>query len=169
MTLLAAIRPTRLAALTMISLLIVPAGGALAEEPAMLSSISGEKLSALMQGWGYRAALSEDDYGDPTINSAASGLEFDIYFYECSEEKPKTCTSIMMSVAFDEDEPMEASLVNSWNADNRFSRASIDDEGDPILEQDLSLEGGISSEALKLTLRGWEQSLADFAQHIGWK
>jgi hypothetical protein len=34
--------------------------------------------------------------------------------------------------------------VNQWNASKRFSRAYIDDDGDPVIELDLDLEGGIT-------------------------
>ncbi|MDR2613283.1 MAG: YbjN domain-containing protein [Deltaproteobacteria bacterium] len=39
--------------------------------------------------------------------------------------------------------------INTWNRDYRYSRAYMDDDGDPILELDLDLAGGISEGRLK--------------------
>ncbi|MDR1036574.1 MAG: YbjN domain-containing protein [Deltaproteobacteria bacterium] len=39
--------------------------------------------------------------------------------------------------------------VNSWNRDFYFARSYIDDEGDPGLYMDLSLEGGICQERIR--------------------
>lgn len=38
--------------------------------------------------------------------------------------------------------------VNEWNRSKRFSRSYIDEDGDPILEIDLDLEGGVSKQRL---------------------
>ncbi len=38
--------------------------------------------------------------------------------------------------------------VNDWNRTKRFSRSYIDQEGDPVLEADLDLVGGISKRRL---------------------
>ena len=42
--------------------------------------------------------------------------------------------------------------VNDWNRDNRFSRSYISDDGDPILELDLDLDGGVTLERMYLFL-----------------
>lgn len=38
--------------------------------------------------------------------------------------------------------------VNDWNRENRFSRSYISDDGDPILELDLDLDGGVTLERI---------------------
>jgi len=40
--------------------------------------------------------------------------------------------------------------VNDWNKSKRFSRAYIDGDGDPCVELDYDLEGGVSDESIKV-------------------
>ena len=40
--------------------------------------------------------------------------------------------------------------VNEWNKSKRFGRAYIDGDGDPCVELDYDLEGGVSDEAIKV-------------------
>lgn len=38
--------------------------------------------------------------------------------------------------------------VNAWNRTKRYSRTYLDDDGDPHLELDLDLEGGVTRERI---------------------
>ena len=139
-----------------------------ADEPTM-SNISGPELVALMQGWGYRAELGVDDYNDPMISSAASGVPFDVIFYDCNQSEPKRCESLMISAGFDFEGSVELSVANDWNLNNRFGRAYVDEEGDPILELDYEMLGGVTPTNIQQTFKYWEASLGDFSGKIGWR
>lgn len=158
--------PMRAAAMALGLLYILPHQSAIAAD--MITKLSGEQLAGLMKGWGYKAELSEDDYGDPMISTATSGAQYKVYFYDCSETKPKRCDSIMLSAGFIYEQDMEPAIANQWNLDNRYGRAYIDAEGDPILERDISLTGGISEANLKEQFRIWDDSLGDFLTAIDW-
>lgn len=134
----------------------------------MISKLSGEQLAGLMQDWGYKAALSEDDYGDPMISTATSGAQYKVYFYDCSETQPKSCDNLMLSAGFIYEDDLEPGIANQWNLNNRYGRAYIDEEGDPILERDISLTGGVSEANLKEQFRIWDDSLGDFLTVIDW-
>lgn len=56
--------------------------------------------------------------------------------------------------------------VNAWNSERRFSMAYIDDDGDPVLQSDLDLSGGISYEAVREFVRTYDTSLGEFLQAI---
>jgi hypothetical protein len=43
--------------------------------------------------------------------------------------------------------------VNDWNKSKRYSRCYLDDDGDPVLELDLDLEGGVTVDRLRDFLR----------------
>ena len=74
----------------------------------------------------------------------------------------------MLSAGFIYEQDMEPAIANQWNLDNRYGRAYIDEEGDPILERDISLTGGISEANLKEQFRIWDDSLGDFLTAIDW-
>lgn len=56
--------------------------------------------------------------------------------------------------------------VNSWNRDKRYSRAYIDDDGDPVLELDLDLAGGVTGERIKDFITTVRMSVSMFASEV---
>jgi hypothetical protein len=138
--------------------------------PALAAPVVAENPQAiadLLNDLGYRAKLTKDGVGDPKIESAAAGVNFAIYFYGCTDGKG--CTSIQFAQGFDMDSAMNMSLVNDWNAKQRYGEVYLDVEGDPFLEMDINLAGGgISEDGFRDSLDSWERLLADFQQHIDW-
>jgi hypothetical protein len=57
--------------------------------------------------------------------------------------------------------------INDWNAGKRYTRAYLDKDGDPVLEADLDLEGGVSYGAVAEFFKTWVTSVKLFTQHIG--
>lgn len=58
--------------------------------------------------------------------------------------------------------------MNEWNKAMRFSRAYIDDEGDPVIESDLDLEGGATLGAVEEFINTFKMSVDAFQDHIGY-
>ncbi len=56
--------------------------------------------------------------------------------------------------------------VNEWNKSKRFSRAYIDNEGDPVIESDLDFEGGVTAEAIVQFVKIFAKSVKRFASEI---
>lgn len=52
--------------------------------------------------------------------------------------------------------------INEWNRTKRFSRAYLDREGDPIIESDIDLEGGVTRDAMVAWIRTFAVSLGAF-------
>lgn len=59
--------------------------------------------------------------------------------------------------------------VNEWNASKRYTRAYLDKEGDPCLEADLDIEGGVSYGAIAEFFKTWVTSVKLFATHIDFR
>ncbi|MEO0392600.1 MAG: YbjN domain-containing protein [Pseudomonadota bacterium] len=135
----------------------------------MYTNISGSELVELMQDWGYRATLGVDDYDDPLVSSSASGVNFDVFFYDCNTDDPKRCESLMLTTVFDFEEAVPLTVANDWNLNNRFGRAYIDNEGDPIIELDYEMLGGVTAGNLHQTFKYWENTVGDFSEKIGWR
>lgn len=57
--------------------------------------------------------------------------------------------------------------INGWNASKRYSRAYIDKDGDPVVESDLDLSGGVSPRAVEEFLKTWRTVVPMFKTHIG--
>ena len=56
--------------------------------------------------------------------------------------------------------------VNAWNRDNRFGRAFLDTDGDPILQYDLDLEGGATERTIQEAVRTFRALLEDFGETV---
>lgn len=56
--------------------------------------------------------------------------------------------------------------VNAWNQGKRFSRAYIDDDGDPHLELDLDLAGGVTDDRVVDFLKTCLASLEAFVKEV---
>ena len=56
--------------------------------------------------------------------------------------------------------------VNEWNKKHRFSRAYIDDSGDPVLESDLDFDGGVTLDSLKLFVTVFKSSATEYKKFL---
>ena len=52
--------------------------------------------------------------------------------------------------------------MNDWNRDNLLSRAYLDDDGDPTIETEIDIEGGVTGARLRDWLRTTRQVIAEF-------
>jgi Putative bacterial sensory transduction regulator len=57
-------------------------------------------------------------------------------------------------------------LVNEWNKSKRFGRAYIDADGDPCVELDYDLEGGVSDESIKVWFDTVNLIVRSFRTHV---
>jgi hypothetical protein len=53
-------------------------------------------------------------------------------------------------------------LVNAWNQKKRFTKAYLDDDGDPVLEMDLDLEGGVAEDRVRDSIKTFAISVRTF-------
>lgn len=122
-------------ALVLALVLALLAGGAQAQGEDLqrvYSRISAEEMKAIMQGEGY--AVSTDDDGE--LRWKIEGFHTFIVVYDDQE-------SVQFRAAFgDVETTMDE--VNQWNATKRYSTSYLDDEGDPVLNLDLDLAGGVT-------------------------
>ncbi len=59
--------------------------------------------------------------------------------------------------------------INDFNAGERFSQAYIDDENDPVIEQWVTLEGGISDVNFINTVATFGEVVDKFEDLIEWE
>jgi len=139
--------------------------------PAQAQLVKAQDPQSLMralQNAGYAAQLGVDGVGDPKITSASGGTTFQIFFYNCTDHKE--CATIQFHSGYDLDKAPSFELINEWSRGQRFARAYLDKENDPILEMDVDLDDGGLSPALFIdNMEFWTASLAKFEKHIGFR
>lgn len=118
-----------------------------------------------LQKAGFRAELNKDSAGDPMIESAASGTNFAVLFYGCTEHR--NCGRIQFVVTFTGYKNTSLEALNEWNAKNYFGRSYRTDKGAARLEMDLDLDdGGISAALFEDNVEWWTTIMANFEKHI---
>jgi hypothetical protein len=127
-----------------------------------------QTLVAALQKAGYRAELGADKGGDPMITSGASGTTFQIYFYNCTANKD--CATVQFHSGYDLKTATPLETLNEWNRDERFGRAFLDKDNDPVVEMDVDLDdGGMSPELFIDNIEFWTAILTDFEKRIGYR
>ena len=139
--------------------------------PAQAESVRAQDPGSLvraLQGGGYQAKLGVDKVGDPMITSGFGGTTFQIFFYNCTNHKE--CATVQFHSGYDFTTPLPLETINAWNQSQRFGRAYLDKENDPILEMDVDLDdGGVPPLLFIDNMEFWTSVLGKFEKHIGYR
>ena len=133
----------------------------------MINASDALDVALAVRELGYKAILEKDSVGDPMISSKMSGLNFVILFYGCTDHL--NCQSLQFSSSFDLTEGSSAAAMNEWNVANRYGRAYVDEDNDPIIRYEFNMRGaGISTEVFEDNFAIWDSLPSDFKDHIEW-
>lgn len=111
------------------------------------------------------ARLSADDHGDPLVEAIVGGRPYDITFYECTDNVD--CRSVMLRAAFRARGQTGGEMAD-WNRTERFGKAYLDAQGNPVIEMNVNMAGGVTLANLEDTLTRWQTTLDAFAGHVGY-
>lgn len=98
----------------------------------LFEEITSDQLQSIMKDQGYGFEVDED--GD--LIWRIEGVRALLMRSEDGE-------NIMFRMSFANDKTTLAK-VNKWNQTKRYSRSYLDEDGDPVLELDLDLAGGVT-------------------------
>lgn len=132
--------------------------------PLPAGGVTADEVIEVLQASGYRAQADVDGVGDPMVRSATDGTNFAIYFYGCERQR---CTTIQFGMGFEMQRPLSLAKINEWNREMRFGRAYLDAEMDPIVEMDVDLELGATTEQLQSVIGTWAEVVPAFKEFIG--
>ena len=134
----------------------------------MVKAQNPQSLVKALQDAHYEAKLGTDKVGDPMITSGSNGTTFQIFFYNCTNHVG--CATVQFHSGYDFDKPLPLETINGWNQEQRFGRAYLDKENDPILEMDVDLDdGGLSPLLFIDNVEFWTSVLGKFEQRIGYR
>ena len=143
--------------------------GLTAASPALAQSIKEnitaadpDAVASVIREKGFEVTLSKDDDGDPMIRAEGRGYTFTVFFYGCTENRD--CTTLGFNSYF-ADGTSDIAKVNGWNRENRFGRAYVDGDGDPVIEMDVDLDdGGMSPLLFEDHVEFWMSVMTQFAK-----
>lgn len=127
------------------------------------TSLTPGEVEALLKAGSYRYERVEEK-GEVYFRLRLAGLGAALYLLDCQEGR---CESLQLYAGFSMKKPPTLERINAWNREHRFSRAYLDADGDPALEADLDLSGGVAEGAIRAFLDLFEKSLRAFAAWIG--
>ena len=121
-----------------------------------------------MHGAGYQARLTTAEDGNPQIDSGASGSNFSIFFFDCTDGRD--CRAIQFHSSYEHPAPALEQL-NLWNRETRYARGFISESGTPTIEMDVNLDaaGGISNALFLDNLDLFVLVMGIFEDRIGWE
>lgn len=129
----------------------------------LIDATSTEEILNLARGYGS-ANLDVDRLGDPQITGRIDGTQYQISFYGCTDGR--NCSTIEFRAAWVNPGHVTIESLNTWNREKRFSRAYLDNVGDPVLEWDVNLLGGVSLRNMDDTLDWWKVMLTAFVAEM---
>jgi hypothetical protein len=141
-------------------------GAAYADEPCdakLVCASNPKSIVTALQDAGYKAVLSKSEStGNPMIESAASGYDYTIFFYECDDGK--NCGSLQFQASFSDDGANNAELANKWNSDKRFSQMSVDEDKSLGFAYDVTTVGGLNKTNFADVLDWWALMLGEVSK-----
>ena len=135
-----------------------------------LGTIEPNDIIEMLRDNGYEdVRIADTDYEDlPILNFKLADSNAVVYFYECGKTG-KACEFLQLDVGWSMDNRPSYKAINDFNAGERFSQAYIDDENDPVIEQWVTLEGGISDVNFINTVATFGEVVDRFEDLIEWE
>ena len=93
----------------------------------------------------YELFLDED--GDPIWTFTHLGILITIISYD--ETTLGRYASLLFYAGWTTEDEISLTMINDWNSRSRFGRAYVDDSGDPVIELDLLLAGGVTASTIQ--------------------
>ncbi len=162
-------RITRLIGAAILTFGMIGAASAPVGAAEYIGSVEPDNILRMLQENGYEDAyVADTDYENlPILNFTLADSKAVIYFYECGKTG-KACEFLQLYVGWSMDNRPSYKVINDFNAAERFSQAYIDDENDPVIEQWVTLEGGISDVNFINTVATFGETVDKFEDTIGW-
>ena len=155
----------RLLAVILAFSLAVAQGQTPVQAPKVVTSLTLEEMEAILKEAGYRYERVKKD-AEVFFVLRMRDLKAALFLMDCKEGR---CGSLQLYAGFNMEKPPTLERINAWNREKRFSRAYLDKDGDPVLESELDLEGGVTRQAIISFLETFETSLSRFATWIGFQ
>jgi hypothetical protein len=137
----------------------------LPSDDTVITGLTADQIGNLFKGMGIECKTSKDDEGDDLFILTLSDINAQLYTYDKNADT-KAYQSIQFHAVFNSDDKKYLDKVNSWNTDRRFSRAYIGSTGNPHLEADLDLAGGVTVATVKKFVERYRRSLIGFVSKL---
>lgn len=132
-----------------------------------LKSSSPESIAEKIRSIGYKANLTKDETGDPTIESSTDGSSFQIFFYGC--DKGRNCKWIQFYKGYTIEKEQYSKirqLTDEWNLSLNFSKTAIDDDVTHLSYSLIMNEEGVGPDIFETNFATWVEEYVAFRRKI---
>ncbi len=128
-------------------------------------TITGSEAREILASVGMAPdSPGETSSGNIRIRFENGNGNSNLYLTGCNAAK--RCERIQLVSGYSISNKPSFSKINEWNRDKILSRAYTDSEGDPFLQADLDLDGGVNRDAIVEFLKTYRTSVRSFIKHI---
>jgi hypothetical protein len=131
--------------LSLVLLIIVISTNALATP--IYFSADRTMLENVLAKMDVEYTVTLDDYGAPSWTVTWFDLVITIAAYD--EQSSGGYASLLFYAGWETESAPSLSTINQWNMQSRFGRAYLDESGDPAIELDLLLVGGVTAQTIE--------------------
>lgn len=126
-----------------------------------------ESFVAFFEDAGYPARLTEDQMGDPLIEYRQGSDKYSMFFYDCTDNVD--CHAVQFYSGYNTEGETTLEMINEWNAERRFTRAYLTEDGVARIEMDIATSfDGLSWRDFSALLDLWLDRVVVFEDHINW-
>ncbi len=158
--------PGAFAVLAAASLFTLPAAAQTVYDP-----LSTQDVQHLFERKGMEVKIDPSDgngEGEYVV-SKFDNISFWIHFTACDDDGTD-CEIIVFDAGFsynDNNKRPSSDAINEWN-EYHLGKAGLDKSGNPYINIEVNVVGGITRANLEDTLDWWESTLGEFTDYIGW-
>jgi len=100
-----------------------------------------------------------DEAADPVWTFTHSGILITMVTYD--ETTAGSYVALLFYAGWAAGSEISLSAINDWNRRSRFGRAYVDETGDPAIELDLLLLGGVTAQTIREYIEVFVASVSD--------
>lgn len=116
-------------------------------------------LHQVLVGMEIEYEVASDEDADPVWTFTSSGITITVVSYD--EVTPGSYASLLFYAGWSADPEISLVSINDWNRLSRFGRAYVDETGDPAIELDLLLTGGVTAQTIREYIEVFVATVSD--------
>ncbi len=127
-----------------------------AQSESIITAVDESLIDQVLTQMQLDCDVQFDDNADPSWTFEHLGILISLIPYDA--QTPGSYESLLFYAGWSTQQPVSLQAINAWNRDSRFGRAYLDSEGDPVIELDLLMTGGVTLETIQVYITVFAQA-----------
>jgi Putative bacterial sensory transduction regulator len=134
-------------------------------QPQVVTTVTAKQVATVLQSAGYRASVITDADGSKSVKSTMNNTTIWVTFAACNNDN---CSVIRFYTGWQRDPngPLTINFANTWNANWRYAKAYIADNGNFYFVLNVDLEAGVTLDTIKSEAGLFDYLLGEFLKQV---